>query len=148
MIKVLLLTHGNLARSFYETLSQFLGDCIDVEFFCLDEDIHSFQKQVWASVIDSPVEDILVMTDLFGGTPFNTVAALLPTARTRGKRVEIITGINLPMLLDVVPNIASYSLKELKDTAYEIGRYGIRDLVAELEAKKGGSLSGSGTLPC
>jgi PTS system mannose-specific IIA component len=135
MVKVLILTHGNLAGSLDETLGLFLNDRKGLESIGLDVDTERFKALVRKAIIDSPEKEILVMIDLFGGTPFNVVASLLSQAKANGKRVEVITGVNLPMILEVVPKIDICSLEELKTTAFEMGKYGIRDLLSELNKR-------------
>lgn len=136
MVKVLILTHGGLASSLYETLGQFIREREGLEAFGIGADTAAFRRRLVEAVVESPESDILLLVDLFGGSPFNMAAALLGQAREKGKRVEIISGVNLPMLLEITPDIPHRSLEELKRMAFDIGRQGVRDLMAELSAKK------------
>ena len=146
MAKVIILTHGGLAQCLYDTVGLFIAQRNGVVALGMDEDTHEFKMRLREAVVDSPEADILILVDLFGGTPFNMAASLLGSAKERGKRVEIVSGVNLPMLLDVTYNIPFNSLEELKRMAFDMGKVGIRDIMAELDAKKGGEQSGSSAL--
>lgn len=78
---------------------------------------------------------VMVLTDMFGGTPTNLSLALLGSRQD----VEVLTGVNLPMLLRVLAN-RSLPLSELADLALDAGREGIiaagKVLRARSEAKK------------
>ncbi len=137
MVKVLILTHGTLADTLYETVGLFIAERDGLEAIAMGEDTQAFRAKLTAALVESPEEHILLMVDLFGGTPFNMAASLLGETKARGKRVEIVSGVNLPMLLEVTANISSSTLEEIKNMAFEVGKYGIRDLLQELDAKRG-----------
>lgn len=137
MVKVLILTHGTLADTLYKTVGLFIAERDGLEAIAMGEDTQAFRAKLTAALVESPEEHILLMVDLFGGTPFNMAASLLGETKARGKRVEIVSGVNLPMLLEVTANISSSTLEEIKNMAFEVGKYGIRDLLQELDAKRG-----------
>lgn len=132
MVKILVLTHGSLAQSLYDTLGMFFTSRQGVSTLSLGEDMSDFKERVKAELLQTPAKEILVLTDLFGGTPFNTAAALLPEMARKGKRMEVLTGVNLPMLMELMPLLPDSSLPVLKAAAWETGKASIRDLNAEL----------------
>lgn len=136
MIKVLLLTHGALADSLRETMQLFLPDSEQLVCLGMGPDTGAFREALHQQVVGGGETELLVLTDLFGGTPFNMIASMLKEAMDKGKKVEVITGVNLPMLLEVVPNIQDSSLQELKALAFDNGKFGIRDLLVELKSKE------------
>ena len=136
MNRVIVMTHGNLADQLLKTVSLFLGPCENVGVFNLLDDPEAMRTALRAELTGGEDADYLLLVDLFGGTPFNIAASLLGEAKAAGKRVELITGVNLPMLMEVIPNIEDSTFEELKQTAYEEGRLGIRDLLAELNQQR------------
>lgn len=136
MAKVLILSHGGLAQSLYDTVGFIVQERGGLEALGLGVDTDAFRSSLRKAVLDSPEDDILILVDLFGGTPFNMAASLLGEAKAKGKRVEIVSGVNLPMLLDVTLKVTNSSLEELKRAAFSIGKMGIRDLLAELNQNK------------
>lgn len=136
MNRVIVMTHGDLANQLIKTVSLFLGPCENVGVLNLQDDPEGMRTALRAELTSEEDADYLLLVDLFGGTPFNISASLLGEAKAAGKRVELITGVNLPMLMEVIPNIEDVTFDELKQMAYEEGRSGIRDLLAELNQQR------------
>lgn len=63
---------------------------------------------------------VLVLTDMFGGTPSNLSLSFL-----KEETVEVLTGVNLPMVVEVAQNRQRLALSELGEKAQEAGRKGI-----------------------
>jgi mannose/fructose-specific phosphotransferase system component IIA len=74
---------------------------------------------------------ILILTDLFGGTPSN--AACIVAAK---KNASVVTGVNLPMILEVVLARSGKNLKELTNLAVQSGKEGIREIQLKTGEKK------------
>lgn len=136
MADVIILTHGGLAQSLYESVGLFVAEREGLKFLGMDVDTDGFRARLREALVESPAREILVLADLFGGTPFNMTAAMLSEAKSRGKQVEIVSGVSLPMLLEVTLNLPYSGLQELKTMAFESGKAGIRDLLAELNEKE------------
>lgn len=132
MGKVIIITHGELAQCLYDSTGMFLADRIGLETIGLGVDIEQFKCSLREKVLDAEETDFLLLADLFGGTPFNLAASILAEAKQKGKHVEVLTGVNLPMLLEITPLISTLPCHELKQIAMEVGTQGIRDLLAEL----------------
>jgi len=78
-------------------------------------------------------EGVMVLLDLYGGTPSN-VSTLL----ARELNIEVVSGVNLPMLLEVIIKRESQNLRELRQVAMNAGREGIRsinEIVERIEAE-------------
>jgi mannose PTS system EIIA component len=111
MIKILVITHGNLGKVFIETAESIVGQQQDANYLNLAaEDSLSSLSQRTEEYLQSHQEQdgVLILTDMLGGTPCN---ACLPLS-TKYK-VEIISGINLYMLLSAFLNRNSLPLEEL-----------------------------------
>ncbi len=136
MGKVIILTHGELAKCLYESTGLFIADREGLEALGLGVDIEGFRMSLRKLVLEDAEKDFLILADLFGGTPFNIAASLIGQAKEQGKNMEVITGVNLPMLLEIVPLIREMPCQELKKIAMEVGTEGIRDLMAELAGER------------
>ncbi|MFW5730346.1 MAG: PTS sugar transporter subunit IIA [Desulfonatronovibrionaceae bacterium] len=122
MIGIILVTHGNFGQSLLEAASMIMGsdeNChalgVDVSR-PMDEIIKELKHLV--SSLDSG-HGVLILTDMFGGTPTNISLSLLSPDHT-----EVITGVNLPMLLKALEG----RTRKLEDLAQEIkgaGKQGI-----------------------
>lgn len=129
MVNLILMTHGTLADSLKDTLGLFF-DAEKLIAISLREDPEGMRQRLELELEQG--QEFLILVDLFGGTPFNIAASLLPHAAACGKRVELVSGVNLPMLMEVILNLEDAGLDELVLSAQEIGKFGIRDLMAEL----------------
>jgi PTS system mannose-specific IIA component len=97
MIGVVLVTHGTLGQSLRETAEWVLGAALDrFEVVGLDEKLSPDQqmRMIEAAVRSVGSDGVVILTDLFGGTPQNLALTLLADGR-----VDVVSGVNLPMLL-------------------------------------------------
>lgn len=99
MYEIVVLTHGKLAPGIYDSLSMIMGEQDSVHFasFTLDSSVEAFEDLVRSkfNVIDKD-KQILFLSDLYGGTP-NNVASRFKIENP--ERVEVISGVNLPILI-------------------------------------------------
>ena len=97
MIGLVLVTHGRLAEEFVHAMEHVVGPQEQVATICIgpNDDIEQRRAEIAEAVetVDTG-EGTIVLTDLFGGTPSNLAISLLDAGR-----VEVIAGINLPMLI-------------------------------------------------
>lgn len=97
MIGLILVTHGRLADQFVEAMEHVVGPQAAVATICIapDDDMEQRRSEIAKAirVVDSGA-GVIILTDLFGGTPSNLAISLLDAGR-----VEVIAGINLPMLI-------------------------------------------------
>ncbi len=121
MIGVLILTHGVLGQQFLET-ARLIG--LDSENFVMTLSIDpSVSPDVLRTRIAHAVKDVnrgkgvLILTDLFGGTPTNLSLSFLEEGK-----VEVVTGVNLPMIIKAVNHRNEYELEELAEAVAEAGR--------------------------
>ncbi|MBT8432791.1 MAG: PTS sugar transporter subunit IIA [Altererythrobacter sp.] len=97
MIGLILVTHGDLADHFVDAMEHVVGPQQDVATVCIgpNDDMENRRQEISDAIGSVQHGDgVIVLTDLFGGTPSNLAISLLD----RG-HVEVIAGINLPMLI-------------------------------------------------
>ena len=97
MIGMVLVTHGRLAEEFVAALEHVVGRLGQVRAVCIgpDDDMEQRRRDILSCV--SEVDDgngVVVLTDMFGGTPSNLAISIMDKAK-----VEVIAGVNLPMLI-------------------------------------------------
>lgn len=138
MCRLLLLSHSELSRSFYDTVELIMGKPDPtVTYLTLPygQDMDTYQKAIENEVEHAGKEGILILTDLFGGSPF------MITSRVYGKYhqqipMEIVCGMNLPMIVEVIASLKQdLSLKRLKEIALEAGNRGIVDFSEKLSER-------------
>jgi PTS system mannose-specific IIA component len=97
MIGMVLVTHGQLATEFRSALEHVVGPQVQLETITIgpDDDMESRRNDIMAAVkrVNSG-EGVVVLTDMFGGTPSNLALSCM-----NGGSVEVVAGINLPMLI-------------------------------------------------
>jgi PTS system mannose-specific IIA component len=123
MIGLVVAAHGNLGESLLGTTAMIVGAPVQTRAVSLSRD-HSPKelRDLLSRSIDEVDrgDGVLVMTDMFGGTPANIGMTLLIPGR-----VELLTGVNLPMLLKFMTYRERYPLQELAELLKEHARDGI-----------------------
>jgi PTS system mannose-specific IIA component len=129
MISVLIVTHGGLGQELLACAETIVGKQALVRVLGLDmtEGPDSFEKRVRAALeeMNSPA-GVIVLADMMGGTPCNTV---LRQCRDPRWNFELVTGINLPMMVSVLSKRSQMPLEKL---AQKIVDDGPRTLVRPL----------------
>lgn len=120
MIGLVLVTHGNLALEFISAMQHVVGKQEQVEAVCIgpEDDMEVRREEILKKVeaVNSG-DGTIVLTDMFGGTPSNLAISIMEKAK-----VEIIAGINLPMLIKLCSLRKDKSLKESVNGAQEAGK--------------------------
>ena len=120
MIGLVLVTHGRLATEFVTAMEHVVGPQTAIEAICIgpDDDMEARRADIAAAI--AKVESgsgVIVLTDLFGGTPSNLAISLMDVGR-----VEVIAGINLPMLIRLESARRRMKVVEAVAAAREAGR--------------------------
>jgi mannose PTS system EIIA component len=123
MVGILIVTHGRLAQELLETAKIIVGKTaeyivpISVGW---NDDMADIQKIISSTInrVDQG-EGVLILTDMFGGTPSNISLSFL------SEKIEIITGVNLPMLIKIMNVGERYKLKDLAHLIHEQGKKSI-----------------------
>ena len=120
MIGLVLVTHGGLATEFRVAMEHVVGPQEAVETVCIgpDDDMEARRADIAAAVerVDSGA-GVILLTDLFGGTPSNLAISLL-----KAGHVEVIAGVNLPMLIRLESARRNMSVTQAVAAAREAGR--------------------------
>jgi PTS system mannose-specific IIA component len=120
MIGLVLVTHGRLAEEMVAALEHVVGPQPNVATVCIgpDDDMEKRRQDILQSA--EKVDDgsgVVVLTDMFGGTPSNLAISIMDKAN-----VEVIAGVNLPMLIKLVSVRGRETLVEAVSSAQEAGR--------------------------
>jgi len=97
MIGLVLVTHGRLAAEFITAMEHVVGPQESIEGICIDadDDMEARRADIAAAIakVDGG-KGVIILTDLFGGTPSNFAISLM-----KSDQIEVIAGVNLPMLI-------------------------------------------------
>jgi len=111
MIGIIIVTHGNLALELKSSMEHILGIQKDIEIISIkpDDDL-DIKKSALEESIKKVTKDsgTIILTDMFGGTPSNLAISFLKIGK-----VEIISGVNLPMLVKLIGSRDSNDLQKV-----------------------------------
>ncbi|GGG32520.1 PTS sugar transporter subunit IIA [Chelatococcus composti] len=120
MIGLVLVTHGCLATEFRAALEHVVGPQKQLETITIgpDDDMESRRRDILTAVSHVDTGDgVVVLTDMFGGTPSNLAISVM-----NGRNVEVVAGINLPMLIKLASVRDEKPLEDAVLQAQEAGR--------------------------
>ncbi len=135
MIGLVLVTHGRLAAEFVTAMEHVVGPQEAVVPICIgpEDDMEGRRNDIAAAIKAVDTGDgVILLTDLFGGTPSNLAISLM-----KAERVEVIAGINLPMLIRLASARRTMKIKAAVAAARDAGRKYISvasDLLGEAAA--------------
>ncbi|MGD0566726.1 MAG: PTS sugar transporter subunit IIA [Candidatus Goldiibacteriota bacterium] len=101
MVGIIIISHSTLAESLKTTVSLIVGENENVRTIGLmkNDRMEDFAARLKKTVEDADKGDgVLILADMFGGTPCNTALSLFGTS----ERVRIITGVNLPIVIEAI----------------------------------------------
>jgi PTS system mannose-specific IIA component len=134
MIGIVIVSHAELGTELLRTAEEIVGKLPRVEAVSIHatEQIDKARKKI--ETVLQRVNDgsgVLILTDLFGGTPSNLVLSYLEAGR-----LEVVTGVNLPMLMKLP---ALREERDLRALADKLAKYGQRNILvaSEFLAKQG-----------
>jgi PTS system mannose-specific IIA component len=120
MIGLVLVTHGRLAEEFVAATEHVVGSQTHVQAISIgpDDDIEQRRRYILAAVeaVDGG-DGVILLTDMFGGTPSNLAISIMDKGR-----IEVIAGVNLPMLIKLASVRESETLENAVASAQEAGR--------------------------
>ena len=122
MIGLVLVTHGQLAAEFITAMEHVVGPQQAIEGICIDaeDDMEMRRKEIADAIQRCDQGDgVIILTDLFGGTPSNLAISLM-----KSENVEVIAGVNLPMLIRLEGARKAMSVRAAVAAAREAGRLG------------------------
>jgi len=125
VIGIVIVTHGNLGRELVETAKLIFEQDIDIKTVSVNssetKDYESLHKKIKSSIKSAEKgSGVLVLTDLFGGTPSNISISLMASSN-----IEVVSGVNLPMV------IKAHTLRDkesLNNAAVMVKDYGVKNI--------------------
>ena len=137
MVGIVVITHGKLAKELIESVKFVLssGPQVKMAGVCLDpsKEFESFKQEIKSAIKKVNGKDgTLLVTDMFGGTPSNISLTFLEE-----NKVEVVSGVNLPMLLKLATMKENTTLEEAVKTAESAGKENIIVASKLLEDRNG-----------
>ena len=123
MIGIIIVTHCDLGKEFLNAAEFIVGRMEAIEVISITQ---SSESEKIRNLIEEKIsllnsgDGVLILTDMFGGTPSNISLSFL-----QDQTVEVLTGVNLPMLIAIAQNRSTLKLKELAEKAQEAGKISI-----------------------
>ena len=120
MIGLVIVTHGNLADEFVAALEHVVGPQKMIETVCIgpDDQMDNRRQDILDAVAAADTgSGVIVLTDMFGGTPSNLAISILKEAN-----IEVIAGVNLPLLVKLAGVRKTADFSTAVGEAYHAGR--------------------------
>jgi PTS system mannose-specific IIA component len=120
MIGVILVTHGRLAAEFVAALEHVVGPQTQIAAVCIgpEDDMEQRRQEILRRIAEVDTGDgAVLLTDMFGGTPSNLAISVMDRAK-----IEVIAGVNLPMLIKLASLRQNEGLERTVLGAQEAGR--------------------------
>lgn len=123
MVGLLIISHCDLGRELLNAAELILGKLDNADTVCISSTAKSEELLSSISIKIKALDKgkgVLILTDMFGGTPSNLSLSFL-----QDDKVEVLTGVNLPMVIAVAQDRENLTLSELGKRAQEAGRRSI-----------------------
>lgn len=120
MIGLVLVTHGKLAEEFRHALEHVVGPQKAIETVCIgpEDDMDQRRQDILEAVTSADQgHGVIILTDMFGGTPSNLAISVMT-----GEGIEVIAGVNLPMLIKLAGVRDENNMEKALIDASEAGR--------------------------
>ncbi len=120
MIGLVLVTHGRLASEFITAMEHVVGPQERIEAICIgpEDDMEARRNDIAEAIARVNVgRGVIILTDLFGGTPSNLAISLM-----RSEEIEVIAGVNLPMLIRLEGARKTMEVRAAVGAARDAGR--------------------------
>lgn len=122
MIGLVLVTHAGLARELLTAAEMIVGPLEAAEAVGLspDDPVDGIRDAIANAISRVSANGVIVMTDMFGGTPSNMSLSFL-----QDNQIEVLTGVNLPMIIKFAGDRTRYGVTELAGILKQCGRESI-----------------------
>lgn len=133
LVKYLIATHGEFSKGIIDSVQLIIGEESTIDYFCMTKSKSSedASREVKQYLSDIKNEPLVVLTDVFGGS----VANLFTECLLEGFDFQLVTGVNLPMLLSLL--LSEGPIVERINTSLEEAKKGILHVNACIENKGG-----------
>ncbi len=124
-VKILLVTHGRFGEELMNSAKMIIGEVDNIKAISLlPTHGHEEFKKIVEDQLKELGSNVLVLTDILGGTPSNIVAIL-----SRENSIAALSGVNLNMLIEAAINAENYDCKQLCKTVKDTGKDSIQDII-------------------
>lgn len=133
MIGLVLVTHGKLAEEFRHALEHVVGPQKLLETVCIgpEDDMDQRRQDILDAVMRADEgQGVIILTDMFGGTPSNLAISVMSAGR-----IEVIAGVNLPMLIKLAGIRGENNMQKALTDSSEAGRKYINVASSVLSSK-------------
>ncbi|QAT39169.1 PTS sugar transporter subunit IIA [Clostridium sp. JN-9] len=121
MVGIIAISHGNYVKELINSVELIYGKIDEIEAICLEkaESIESLNSKIELKIKGLDADEILILVDLLGGTPYNASSLWM-----KNPNINVVTGINMPMLLEILPH-RNEGLMKVSKIAEESAKNGI-----------------------
>lgn len=122
MIGLVLVAHAGIAREFLASAEMIMGKIEGVEAVSInpDDQVDLIRGSIEAAINKVDTGGVIIMTDMFGGTPSNMSLSFL-----QDNHIEVLTGVNLPMMIKFIADRSKCGVAELAEKLRQCGRESI-----------------------
>lgn len=127
MVAIIIGTHGNFSEELVRSSEMIFGKQSNVSYitFKQGEGLETLVAKYNVAMDQLYTDDgVLFMVDLFGGSPYNAASMIA----LKNENMDVVTGVNLPMLIETLGSMSFSNVKELKDVAITAGLASIKSL--------------------
>ncbi|ARY92753.1 MULTISPECIES: PTS sugar transporter subunit IIA [Lacticaseibacillus] len=136
MVGFVIATHGKLASGFLDAVKLIIGEQENIGEIGLFEgnDVSEFGLKLEKLIRQEDEGDgVIVFTDLFAASPYNQAA--LCASRIKNVKIQLITGVNLPMIIEAInARMMGQNIEQITNAAFETAKVGIKNFWDELNA--------------
>ncbi|WP_295883285.1 PTS sugar transporter subunit IIA [uncultured Anaerococcus sp.] len=136
MIDIILVTHGKLAEGLKDSVNMIIGEYSNLTTVSFNpgESIESLEDKLRNVLNDERIEKALIFVDVFAASPFNASMKAYNTLEV-AKEIRVITGVNLPMVMEALLSSESDDLDGMVKSLIEGGRESIQDALASINSQ-------------
>lgn len=125
-MKIIVAAHGELAKALVESVSLIIGDGYNLDYYCMTQEKSGDigKKELTELILKEDTQDIVVFTDVFGGSVNNICLEIL-ISQQEAEKFHLISGVNLPLILTTIMSGADSMEAKLAE-AMEEAKSGIK----------------------
>jgi mannose PTS system EIIA component len=121
MVGIIAISHGSYAKALINSVEMIHGKQKKIRTICLEgnNSIESLKEKIDRTIEELNVEEILILVDILGGTPYNAACLFMDR-----KNINVITGMNMPMIVEIIPYMVQ-DLEKISSLAEHFGKSGV-----------------------
>jgi len=121
MVGIIAISHGTFVKALIDSVEMIYGKLDKIQAICLQkgESTDSLNTKIELKIKELDTDEILILVDLLGGTPYNASSFWI-----KNPRINVVTGISMPMLLEILPH-RNEGLEKVSEIAEESAKNGV-----------------------